>query len=86
MDKSKYRQRLIDPKVDFYLSTFGAVCIEGPKWCGKTWTSTMHAKSAFGRFWRVGRQLVRIANEWYNAQYEILYVNVRHQTHSYSTF
>ena len=47
MDKSKYRQRLIDPKVDFYLSTFGAVCIEGPKWCGKTWTSTMHAKSAF---------------------------------------
>ena len=47
MDKTKYRQRLIDPKVDFYLSTFGAVCIEGPKWCGKTWTSTMHAKSAF---------------------------------------
>ena len=47
MDKSKYRKRLIDSKVDFYLSTFGAVCIEGPKWCGKTWTSTMHAKSAF---------------------------------------
>ena len=47
MDKAKYRTRLIDPKVDFYLSTFGAVCIEGPKWCGKTWTSTMHAKSAF---------------------------------------
>lgn len=47
MDKTKYRSRLIDAKVDFYLSTFGAVCIEGPKWCGKTWTSTMHSKSAF---------------------------------------
>ena len=39
MDK-KYRKRLIDSKVDLYLSTFGAACIEGPKWCGKTWTST----------------------------------------------
>ena len=29
------------------LSGKGAVLIEGPKWCGKTWTSTMHAKSAF---------------------------------------
>ena len=47
MDSRKYRKRLIDEKVDFYLSTFGAVCIEGPKWCGKTWTSTMHSKSAF---------------------------------------
>ncbi len=28
-----------------YLSTFGAVCIEGPKWCGKTWTSAFHSKS-----------------------------------------
>ena len=47
MQKTEYRKRLIDPKVDFYLSTFGALCIEGPKWCGKTWTSTMHSKSAF---------------------------------------
>ena len=47
MDKGKYRQRLIDPQVEFFLSTFGAVCIEGPKWWGKTWTSSMHAKSSF---------------------------------------
>ncbi len=47
MDIRQYRKRLIDATVDFYLSTFGAVCIEGPKWCGKTWTSTMHSKSAF---------------------------------------
>ena len=27
------------------LATFGAVCVEGPKWCGKTWTSEFHARS-----------------------------------------
>lgn len=47
MDVRKYRARLIDDRVEFYLSTFGAVCIEGPKWCGKTCTSERHAKSAF---------------------------------------
>ena len=47
MKIDEYRPRLIDKKLDFYLSTFGAVCVEGPKWCGKTWTSTVHAKSAF---------------------------------------
>ena len=25
----------------------GAVCIEGPKWCGKTWTALNHANSTF---------------------------------------
>jgi predicted AAA+ superfamily ATPase len=45
MDKRKYRPRIIDMRVDKYLSTFGAVCIEGPKWCGKTWTSSFHSKS-----------------------------------------
>lgn len=28
-----------------YLQAFGAVCIEGPKWCGKTWTSLAHSRS-----------------------------------------
>lgn len=45
MDKSKYRPRLVDKKLDEYLATFGAVCIEGPKWCGKTWTAAYHSKS-----------------------------------------
>lgn len=45
MDKSKYRPRVIDRKIEEYLSSFGAVCIEGPKWCGKTWTSSNHSKS-----------------------------------------
>lgn len=28
-----------------YLNIFGAICIEGPKWCGKTWTSLHHSQS-----------------------------------------
>lgn len=46
METGNYRERIIDARVEEYLMTFGAVCIEGPKWCGKTWTSTHHAKSA----------------------------------------
>lgn len=45
MLESEYRPRIIDKQVDEYLSAFGAVCIEGPKWCGKTWTSAFHSKS-----------------------------------------
>ena len=45
MDKEKYIPRIIDEAVERYLSTIGAVCIEGPKWCGKTWTSSFHSKS-----------------------------------------
>ena len=45
MKISEYRPRIIDRQVDEYLTAFGAVCIEGPKWCGKTWTSAYHSKS-----------------------------------------
>ncbi|MDO4331942.1 MAG: DUF4143 domain-containing protein [Eubacteriales bacterium] len=45
MNERKYRSRVIDKKVEEYLSAFGAVCIEGPKWCGKTWTSSFHSRS-----------------------------------------
>ncbi len=40
-----YYSRLIDNTLTQYLETFGAVLIEGPKWCGKTTTASMHAKS-----------------------------------------
>lgn len=46
MDNSKYKKRLIDEKIKKYLETFGAISIEGPKWCGKTWSSLNAAKSA----------------------------------------
>ena len=45
MKNERYRPRIIDEQVEKYLSVFGAVCIEGPKWCGKTWTSSWHANS-----------------------------------------
>lgn len=40
-----YRKRLIDNKLERYLDVFGAISIEGPKWCGKTWTALNHAES-----------------------------------------
>lgn len=47
MKRSDYKPRIIDQKVEEYLSAFGALCIEGPKWCGKTWTSSYHCNSEF---------------------------------------
>ena len=46
LDKEKYIHRIIDNKISEYLQTFGAICIEGPKWCGKTWTSSYHSNSS----------------------------------------
>ena len=46
MKEERYRPRVLDRQVEEYLSAFGAVCIEGPKWCGKTWTSSYHSQSA----------------------------------------
>lgn len=45
MSKNDYKPRIVDKRVEEYLQTFGAICIEGPKWCGKTWTSSYHSKS-----------------------------------------
>ena len=47
MDKDKYIPRIIDDTVERYLAAMGSVCIEGPKWCGKTWTSAFHSNSEF---------------------------------------
>lgn len=45
LTKQNYKERLIDKKITRYLNIFGAICIEGPKWCGKTWTSLHHSQS-----------------------------------------
>ncbi len=47
VDKKEYRRRLIDKTIETYLEVSGAICIEGPKWCGKTWTSAYHSNSEF---------------------------------------
>lgn len=41
----EYIDRLVDKKIAEYLKIFGAVSIEGPKWCGKTWAALNHANS-----------------------------------------
>ncbi len=45
LTKEGYLPRLIDKEIEENLKIFGAVSIEGPKWCGKTWTSLNHANS-----------------------------------------
>ena len=47
VDKKDYRNRVIDQIIETYLEISGAICIEGPKWCGKTWTSAFHSNSEF---------------------------------------
>lgn len=46
-DNSEYKRRVIDTTIETYLKISGAICIEGPKWCGKTWTSAFHSNSEF---------------------------------------
>jgi len=41
-----YMPRLVDSTIDVAMRSSGAVLIEGPKWCGKTWTGMTHANSA----------------------------------------
>ncbi len=45
MIKKDYKPRIVDKQIEQYLKVFGAVCVEGPKWCGKTWTSSYHSAS-----------------------------------------
>ena len=45
LTKKGYMTRIIDKAIEENLKIFGAVSIEGPKWCGKTWTSLNHANS-----------------------------------------
>lgn len=41
----KYLNRIVDNQLKTYLDVFGAVLIEGPKWCGKTTTAEQFSKS-----------------------------------------
>lgn len=45
MENKAYKPRIIDKQIKEYLGIFGAICIEGPKWCGKTWSSSYHSNS-----------------------------------------
>ena len=45
LGKPGYMPRIIDKQIKESLGIFGVVSIEGPKWCGKTWSSLNHANS-----------------------------------------
>ena len=45
LTKKGYIPRLIDKEIKENLEIFGAISIEGPKWCGKTWTALNHSNS-----------------------------------------
>ena len=55
LKNSNYRARLIDGEVEELMELFGAVKIEGPKYCGKTWCAQAHANSEI----RLDREEVR---------------------------
>ena len=40
-----YRPRLIESRLDSLMEAFGCVEINGPKWCGKTWTAMTRCAS-----------------------------------------
>lgn len=40
-----YRPRIVESRLDDMLRTFGAVCLEGPRFCGKTWLSRSRSNS-----------------------------------------
>lgn len=45
MEVKNYMPRIADEKIERYLKLFGAVAIEGPKYCGKTWAGRYHSNS-----------------------------------------
>ena len=45
MEIKNYRRRIVDDKIEHYLKLFGAISIEGPKYCGKTWAGRYHSNS-----------------------------------------
>lgn len=70
LTKEGYMPRLIDENITRYLNIFGAISIEGPKWCGKTWTALNHANSVSYLTEKSQRDLAAIdpkyifKNEW----------------------
>lgn len=45
MKIKNYKKRIVDDKIEHYLKLFGAITIEGPKYCGKTWAGRYHSNS-----------------------------------------
>jgi len=44
-NNTKYQPRIVDAELTELLKSFGGVMIDGPKWCGKSWTAMNHSNS-----------------------------------------
>jgi len=44
--RKSYRPRIVDKEISGLLSIMGGVQIIGCKWCGKSWTGTIHSRSS----------------------------------------
>jgi len=44
--RKSYKPRIVDKEISRLLSIMGGVQIVGCKWCGKSWTGTMHSRSS----------------------------------------
>lgn len=60
MENKDYKHRIIDEILEEYLKIFGAVCVEGPKWCGKTWTLSYHSKLGANQIDSASENLIKI--------------------------
>ena len=60
-----YRPRLIEERLDTLMRAFGCVEINGPKWCGKTWTALSRSVSVsrLDEAWRSARRQ-RLTQAW----------------------
>ncbi|AMK55965.1 ATP-binding protein [Mycoplasma mycoides] len=47
INNDNYIPRIMDKIIQKHLKIAGAICVEGPKWCGKTWTSRQNSNSEF---------------------------------------
>ncbi|WP_434325860.1 ATP-binding protein [Mycoplasma leachii] len=47
INNDNYIPRIMDKIIQKLLKIAGAICVEGPKWCGKTWTSRQNSNSEF---------------------------------------
>lgn len=45
MEIKNYKKRIADSKIEHFLKLFGAISIEGLKYCGKTWAGRYHSNS-----------------------------------------
>lgn len=60
----KQIKRLINSEIEKLLKIFGAICIQGPKWCGKTYLGLLFSKSHYFMNENIERNKELINEDW----------------------